>query len=129
MRKIVFFIMFLLFTVTLCAEGMEVEAPVRTIYPQSGKVYFSLDESALPVDQRCHGTSNSYYYYFEADKKADPADPLYHEKRFQSFNSFSLLMLSASTKGSATPIKIKISIPDKSKCGNTTFKIDYLKVY
>lgn len=126
-----FFVSFLLFTAILGAE--EIEGVVRTVYPQSGKVYFSLDESALLPAERCHGTSNSYYYYFEADKKADPSDPLYHEKRFQSFNSFSLLMLSAASKGTANQIKVKISIPDRSKCANgatpATFKIDNLKVY
>lgn len=132
MRKIVFFTLCLFCAVVSAAE---ITGYVRRIYPQSGKIYFALDETPTPVADRCHNTTNSYYYSIHADKKALTTDTEYYEKKFQSVNYFSLLMLSASTKDNTDPskrVKVIIGISDYDKlnsCGTGTIHINYLKAY
>lgn len=122
------FISILLFLISLNISAVEITGSVRRIYPQSGRVYFKLNETS---ENKCHNNS-IYSYYFEIDRNALLTDPKYHEKTTLSQIYFQFMMQSAATKNTATPIEVTIDISQadfNSNCGITQIPVNYVKIY
>ena len=126
MKKLIFLLLFL----TLSVNAVEITGVVRKIYPQSGRVYFMLDETSSTT---CHDSSSYKYYYFDIDRNAQSTDARYFEKKYKSTIFFQLLLQSAKSKSNPSntiPVIIDISEADyPSNCGVNHIHVNYVKTY